>query len=363
MNDFYIDQLPSNCDYLSPPRFFEQECFEANLQIIDNRWTAQEIETIVSSTIPYGYSDFFKVTDIESNVDGHENWICGFSVFFMKHVFHEEQLYRETWENHQKLIDGVKALIDHPDRSQETVLRFYVSPEAWDAIAAQGLLNSEHTQFYKMLHPSEDSQVGTMWRLLVLDDSDYEYAIETDVAPDEDWIFPRITDSGHSDFLKRLSKFAIAGEVQALPYRTEIGVGLRTPIVDYTNLTRFDHLTAGGIVTMPKTIPPLVPLFCKYLETDSTLTLFHYENNTWTQMLQQEHLYWGWRGLGPDQNFWRFLKRTIPARHAVYEPFAEEFRVYPPDHYFWRMVRQFEKSGHQFIIDHTEQPLLELLNL
>ena len=194
MNDFYIDRLPSHCDYLCPPLFFsDPNCLGENLQIVDNRWTAQEIQNITSSPLPPGYSDFFEVTDIESNISGSENWICGFCVYFMKEAIYPGEERRVQPENHAKLIDGVEALIDFHDRSPDTVLRFYVSPEAWEAIAKRGLFNREHTQFYKMRHASEDSQIGTMWRLLVLDDSDYEYAIETDVAPDEPWVFTRIT--------------------------------------------------------------------------------------------------------------------------------------------------------------------------
>ena len=334
---------------------------------MDNRWTVEEVQRIAASPLPNGYSDFFQVTDIESSVDGSESWICGFSVYFMRHTFNPTQLHRETPENHAKLIDGVEVLVEHPERSPETVLRFYVSPEAWEAIAARGLLNREHTQFYKMLHASEDSQVGTMWRLMVLDDSDYEYAIQTDVAPDEDWIFPRITDWGQREFLQRLGKFSIAGEIQALGYEREPNAeqmeSLRIGIADYPNLTRFDHLTAGGIVTIPRNIPPLVPLFCKYLKTGSTLIVFHHECGTWTRLTQPDHLYHGWQGLGPDQNFFRFLKRTIPMRHAVYEPFAAEYQAYPSDHYFFRMIRQFEKSGHEFIIDKTEQRLLDFIEV
>ena len=356
MNDFYIDRLPSHCEYLAPYRFFKQPRFEENLQLIDNRWTADEVQRIISAPLSHGCSDFFEVTDIESNVDGSENWVCGFSVYFLKHALNPTQLHRETSEIHQKLIDGVELLIDHPERSQETVLRFYVSAEAWDAIAERGLLNREHTQFYKMLHPSEDSQIGTMWRLLVLDDSGYEYAIETDVAPDEDWIIPRITDEGHQDFLKRLSRFAITGEIQALEYHHDTtNIEIRTAIAEYPDLTRFDHLTAGGIVTIPREMPRLVPLFCEYLETPARLQIFNCEFQTWTWLEQTDHFYWGWIGLGPDQNFWRFLKRTIPARHAVYHEFAEKFRDYPADHYFFRMVKQYEKEGHEFTVDGDER--------
>ena len=366
MKDFYIDRLPNHCDYLAPYLFFNQPRFEANLQIVDSRWRPEEIQKIVEAPVSYGYSNFFEVTDMESNMDGSENWVCGFSVYFLKRALNPTQLHRETSETHQKLIDGVEVLINHPERSQETVLRFYVSAEAWEVISARGLLNRKHTQFYKMQHASEDSQIGTMWRLMVLDDSDYEYAIQADVAPDEDWIIPRIADWGHREFLQRLGKFAIASEIQALEYEREPSIeqmeNLRIGIADYPNLTRFDHLTAGGIVTVPRKIPPLVPLFCKYLETDSTLTVFHHEYQTWTRLTQPDHFYHGWQGLGPDQNVWRFLKRSMLARHAVYEPFAKNFRAYPVDHYFFRMVRQLEKSGHEFIIDKTQQPLLEFID-
>ena len=365
MNDFYIDRLPDNnyCYYCSPHLFINEKQVEAHLQIVDDRWTSETVEDILRSPISDGYSDFFEVMDIESNVSGSEQWVVGFSLFFLKHALDQAHLHRETAEAHQKLVDGVRVLIEHPERSHDSVLRFYVSEEAWDTVASQGLIGQEHTQFYKMVYPSEDSQVGTMWRLLALCDKDYEYATQTDIAPDEDWIIPRITDWGHDQLLKRLGAFPIAGEVQALKYRTEKEIIKSMHGYPESQLTRFDHLTPGGIVTRPSEIPNLVPLFCKYLETSSTLTLFNCESNAWTKYRQDDHLPYGWSGLGCDQNVWRYLKRVIRMRHVVYEPWVDEFlREYPDDHYFVRMIKQHEQGSHEFVVDGTQQPLLEAMS-
>lgn len=376
MNDFYIERLPSDCEYQAPPLFF----FEPNplghqFQVVDDRWTPQEMERILASPLPYGYSDLFAFTDIESNVDGSENWICGFSLYFMKATFYEGQERRESPETHQKLVDGVEVLVDYHERSPETVLRFYVSPEAWEAVAARGLFNREHTQFYKMQHGSEDSQVGTMWRLLALDDSDYEYAIQTDVAPDEPWILARITDWGQREFLERLSSFNMSGEVYFdtwAEYAKEFhdtmddikGTykdGHRYPWMDI--MRGIDHLTPGGITTRPSTIPRLVPLFCEYLTGSGLLTLFNCETRRWTKFEQDDPFYHGWYGLAQDQNVWRFLKRCIPIRHIVTQEWATRLHDYPEGHYVFRMVRQYEKAGHEFVIDKTWQPLLDFLGM
>ena len=283
MNDFYIERLPSHCDYIAPPLFFLNPPegpypLGKQLQIVDDRWTAERIKQIVNSPLPHGYSGFFEVTDIESNVDGSENWVCGFSLYFLKECMRHDQLRRIEPSNHEKLVDGVQVLVDYHERSPETALRFYVSPEAWEAIAARGLMGREHTQFYKMAHGSEDSQMGTMWRLLALDDADYEYAIQTDVAPDEPWILARITQWGQREFLERLSpdRFFFSGETYFEVYsefdrelRSDIE-SVRWQITDgytYPNLNLlqiFDHITPGGITTIPQKIPRLVPLFCEY---------------------------------------------------------------------------------------------------
>lgn len=377
MNDFYIDRLPSDCEYQAAPSFFlEPNPLGSGLQVVDDRWTAQEIARIVSSPLPYGYSDFFEVTDVESRVDGSENWICGFSVYFMKATFYEGQEHRESAETHHKLVDGVASLVNYHDRSPETVLRFYVSPEAWERIHARGLMNREHTQFYKMHHASEDSQIGTIWRLLVLDDVDYEYAIQTDVAPDEPWIFPRITKWGQGEFLERLSRFNLSGETYFEVYH-EYARELRTtmeevkqefyqggykyPLIDIMRI--IDHITCGGITSRPSTIPRLIPLFCEYLKKAGTLTLFNCETQRWTKFEQDDPLYYGWRGLGPDQNFWRFLKRVIPVRHIIDEAWATRLHEYPEGHYVFRMIKQYEKSGHEFVINKSEQPILDFLEV
>ena len=382
MNDFYIDRLPSDCDYLCPPLFLVQPeggryCIGEHFQVVDNRWTKAEVQEILSSPLTPGYSNLFEITDIESNVDGSENWVCGFSVYFMKEYVYPGQEHRVQPETHAKLVDGVEVLVDYQERSPETVLRFHVSPEAWEAIAKRGLMGREHTQFYKMGHASEDSQVGTMWRMMVLDDSDYEYAIQTDVAPDEEWIFPRITDWGQREFLERLKpeRFFLAGETYLDEYeefkkellpnidfiRSSHGDGIRFPMLEVFNL--LDHITCGGITTIPEKMPNLVPLFAKYLSMPGTLTVFDCETRRWTKIEQDDPLFYGWRGLGPDQNFWRFLKRTIPVRHIISDDWAGRLHGYPQDHYVFRMIRQYEKSGHEFVIDKTWQPLLEFLEV
>lgn len=69
MNDFYIDRLPSDnyYYYCSPHLFINEKQVEAHLQIVDDRWTPETVETILRSPISDGYSDFFEVMDIESN--------------------------------------------------------------------------------------------------------------------------------------------------------------------------------------------------------------------------------------------------------------------------------------------------------
>ena len=375
MNDFYIDRLPIDCEYQAPPSFF----FEPNplghgFQVVDDRWTVDDIQRILSSPLPVGYSDFFEVTDIESNVDGSENWVCGFSLYFMKHTYYEGQEHRESPETHHKLVDGVALLVDYHERSPETVLRFYVSSEAWEAVAARGLMGREHTQFYKMHHASENSQIGTMWRLLALDDKDYEYAIQTDVAPDEPWILARITDWGQKEFLDRLGGFYLSGETyfdEFCEYQREfhdsmddikgqIQGGLPYPWFDVMRV--IDHITCGGITTRPAQMPSLVPLFCEYLKNpSSTLTLFNCETQRWTRFEQDDSLYWGWKGLGPDQNFWRFIKRCIPVRHIVDPEWASRLHEYPGGHYVFRMMRQYEKQGHQFLMHKTFERVLDFI--
>lgn len=372
MNDFYIDRLPFDCEYQAPPSFF----FEGNplgrgLQVVDDRWTAEDMRRILSAPLPVGYADFFEVTDIESNVDGSENWVCGFSLYFMKRTYYEGQEHRESPATHNKLVDGVELLVDYHERSPETTLRFYCSPEAWEVVHKRGLMGGEHTQFYKMFHASEDSQIGTMWRLLALDDKDYEYAIQTDVAPDEPWITARITDWGQKEFLDRLGDYYLSGETYFDEFseyqkefhptmediKAQIQGGLPYPWIDIMRV--IDHITCGGITTRPAMIPSLVPLFCEYLKQDrNVLTLFNCETRRWTRFEQDDSLYWGWKGLGPDQNFWRFLKKVIPVRHIV-DSWADRLKDYPEGHYVFRMIRQYEKEGHQFLIDKTWERVLD----
>ena len=204
---FYLDKIPDTAKYLRAKEFAVLPDMYENLHILDPRWNAFDTET------PSYLNEFFEVTEIQSNREQNAyNWICGFSVFFLKYTMESQTEHqgRIISEIHEKLIQGVRSLIEFPDRCPETLLRFYVSAEAWERLAAENLLHSEGTEFYKMAYPSEDSQLGTIWRMMALFDKEFAWAIQTDVptkpAREDEWVYARIADWGRQTFKDWLEK-------------------------------------------------------------------------------------------------------------------------------------------------------------
>ena len=345
MDKFYIDEIPKDSCYINPHDFFNNDSMESGLQVVDHRWDNLDFDNVGSK-----FNDFFEVDDIVSNVDGSENWICGFSVFFLKSIFLESDADRLSLDSCSKLIRGVRRLIEFNDRSNTTVLRFYVSDEVFNMIWEEGLLNSDHTEFYKMCFPSEDTQIGTMWRLMVLSDDKYEYAIETDVSPDEDWILPRIADWGHVDFLKWLdSGCFLAGETFFPNYFTH-------PVFMLEDITKcffcpevFDNITAGGILSKPSEMPDMKSVFVRYMEMNPSVYLHDIERSVWTEMRIRHAIAYGWQGWGPDQSIWRLLKRVIPTTHIVWGKSLENLITHNRFHYIYRFIKQLVSDGHYFI--------------
>ena len=360
---YYIDEIPESATYLRNDEFAELPNMYENLYLLDSRWEDMEV------SIDPHIKEFFEVTDIHSNRNRQYKWICGLSVFFMK--FTAEDFHRTTPETHNKLIEGVRAMIEYENRCPETLLRFYVSAEVWERLAQENLLNSKDTEFYKMAYPSEDSQLGIIWRMLALFDKEFEWAIEADVAPDEDWIFARIAHWDRHTFYNWLEKnaeqpWAWAGEY--LIYEKNYGEDPKPYWSKnnnmYWDLAAFDYISAGGIVTRPERMPaPESVIHRHIMERPLNLTYYHASEDVWCSFpCYPYRIPRGWEGWGCDQSVWGRLKKVMPVRHIIHAQSLDYIRninsaAISESHLLRRLIAQLHAEGSEFVHWKTLEPV------
>lgn len=360
---FYIDEIPKGATYLKTEVFAQLPDMYENIYLLDSRW--KDIEAPIDSHI----HELFEVTDIHSNRARSYKWICGLSGFFLKSVIQEDHLHRTQPETHNKLIEGVRAMVEYEERCPETLLRFYVSAEVWERLATENLLDSDNTEFYKMAYPSEDSQLGTIWRMLALFDKEFAWAIETDIAPDEGWVFARIAHWDRQLFTDWLEEntgqhWAWAGEY--LIHEDNYSEKQNSFCWDDRcwDPGPFDFMSGGGIVTRPERMPsPESVIHRHIMERPLSLTYYHAGENVWCQFpCYETQIPLGWEGWGVDQSVWGRLKKVMPVRHILHEQSLQWMRqvdpaVIPQHHLLRRLIAQLHAEGSEFVDWKTLEPI------
>lgn len=361
---FYLDEIPDSARYLRAEDFSVLPNMYENVHMLDPRWNTLDTE------IPSHINEFFEVTDIASNAAGSHKWICGFSVFFLKHVMDSqtEHLQRVSIEKHENLIQGVRELIEFPDRCPETLLRFYVSANAWERLAEEGLLTAKDVEFYKMAYPSEDSQFGALWRMMALFDKRFQWAIQADVGSGEEWILARIAHWGRQTFYDWLEKntgqdWAWAGEYLFCDKNLTNDQIVFNDKHRAWDISLFDFISAGGIVTRPERMPKVESVLHRHLaERPLHFTYYHADEDVWCQFPGYEYqIPLGWEGWGIDQAIWAFLKKVLPVRHIVHEQslphLKKMFPTISKDHIVVRLINQLQKEGSEFVHWETLEPI------
>lgn len=367
---FYLDKIPNSARYLKPEEFSILPNMYENVHMLDPRWNSLDTE------IPSHINEFFEVTDIVSNAMGSHKWICGFSVFFLKHVMDSqtEHLQRISTEKHETLIQGVRELIEFPNRCPETLLRFYVSADAWERLAEEGLLHAKDVEFYKMAYPSEDSQFGALWRMMALFDKRFQWAIQADVGSGEEWILARIAHWGRQTFYDWLEKntgqdWAWAGEYLLCDKNLTNDQIVFHDKHRAWDISLFDFISAGGIVTRPERMPKVESVLHRHLaERPLHFTYYHADKDVWCQFPGYEYqIPLGWEGWGIDQAIWAFLKKVLPVRHIVHEqslPHIEEMApTISKDHIVVRLINQLQKEDSEFVHWRTLEPIFEVCKI
>lgn len=366
---FYLDAIPSTATWVAEEEFMGLPSPESYLQMLDDRW---ETLSTADDAIPSCYNDLLRVADIQSNRVGEYEWVCGFSVFFLKDSGMSD--YTVLPDAHNRLLEGVDALSSYDERCPKTLLRFYVSKEVWERLAKTGVLYRPHTEFYQMAYPSEETQLGVIWRFLCLSDTDFEWAIQADCAPDEDWVFSRIAHWSRAEFKQWLSvdefstrEFPIAGEYLFFDGNWKMGNLKFKEYVDsiFCRVDYHDFLSGGGVVTRPKKMPDIEKLILRYLYERSRPNVFyHAAADKWTSMwVHARQIPHGWEGFGYDQGFWRYLKKALPMRHEIHAQSLAFLRLetLPDDYLTKRIVSQLIAEGSEFVHIHTHEPVFNLI--
>jgi hypothetical protein len=364
--EFYLDEIPVSARYLSHPEFSKLPNLEREIYMLDDRWNTLDF------TPDKSYSHFqslTEVTDIQSNreQDSYE-WVCGFSVFFLKESNDPGEERRTLPENHNKLIKGVHQLTDYPDKCPNTLLRFYVSQEVWERLARDGILYRPGTEFCKMASDSETSPLGTIWRSLCLSDTEFEWAIQADCGADEEWIFARIAHWDREKFKSWLSpNFPWGSEFLFWEHNwyTEQHPDNFNDCHHYWNLANFDFLSAGSIVTRPEKMPDIEKCIWKYFQSGySPQTFYHASADAWSVTHQKSaFLPYGWEGFAFDQEIWRFLKKMMPVRHIIHSQSTDHIKQFniPENHIMKRIVSQLISEGSEFVDIETQAPIFNLI--
>ena len=212
------------------------------------------------------------------------------------------------------------------------------------------------------------------WRMLCLSDRNFEWAIQADCAPDEEWINARIAHWSRDEFKSWLSPsketpsgFTWAGEYLFFSGNWSIGEinDCMNPSNLAWNLESYDFLSGGGIVTRPDQMPDMNLLIPRYvLQLDKRLTWYHAESDVWTTISQREGILpYGWQGFGFDQEIWRFLKKALPVRHHIHKQSVEQMEKFnlPENHVTKRIIAQLISEGSEFVHIHTEEPFFNLV--
>jgi hypothetical protein len=363
--EFYLDEIPVSARYLSHPEFSKLPNLEREIYMLDDRWKTLDFAPDKSYS---HFQSLTEVTDIQSNreQDSYE-WVCGFSVFFLKESNDPGEERRTLPENHNKLIKGVHQLTDYPDKCPNTLLRFYVSQEVWERLARDGILYRPGTEFCKMASDSETSPLGTIWRSLCLSDTEFEWAIQADCGADEDWILARIAHWDREKFKSWLSpNFPWGSEFLFWEHNwyTEQHPDNFNDCHHYWNLANFDFLSAGSIVTRPEKMPDIEKCIWKYFQSGySPQTFYHASADAWSVTHQKSaFLPYGWEGFAFDQEIWRFLKKMMPVRHIIHSQSTDHIKQFniPENHIMKRIVSQLISEGSEFVDIETQAPIFNL---
>ena len=361
MQPFYISQLPAGAEYcsrhgLTEPYAPDMDQILNEIQVVDDRWTADDIHRICETPPRPELGAFFEIEDWHETKETYE-------------VLRSMSLFSLSGVAVDKYIDGVEHQVCNIQPNCPDILfRYYVSGEMWDALAKRGLIGLPGAEFVRMRHSSSYSRMGTFWRFLGLNDNRFKIAFTGDVDDFDDytpsiWELNTLTENrgkridlfGSVLFLREEMEY-LDGEKDELQFfvHTDLhGDGIFIQSVSSLNRFGGKELIRGG----GNPLPDLVPLICEYLASPPQQRIYHPGTNRWALFQEREPRL----GAGPfgfmNEFFPRFLTKTVPMCMLItkerYYAFLRILRRYGVDCLLHRLYHQLSREGHEIIVTHA----------
>lgn len=183
---FLIPKIPSGAEYYITPVFWSkhkdtgpsrtaaigsrQEAFLNRIQIVDprpKRWPRRR-----KQYQRFG-PEILEIDDAIIRAPAGQI-LCSTAIFKSYHR-HGGVV---AWSKH---LNDLREKIDQYDQDDRFHLRVYVGQSRWEGLHEAGLLKSKTTDFVKMKDSSTGWNIGNMWRILAMQDRNYEYVYFQDV--------------------------------------------------------------------------------------------------------------------------------------------------------------------------------------
>ena len=355
MEPFYIPAIPEGAEFCSRQELVEtyapnMDQILNEIQVVDDRWTAEEIQRICETPPRPELAAFFEIEDWHRS-SGRFDVLCSMSLFGLAGN-------EARWNEY---IDGVEFKVQNfPKRYPSHLFRFYVSPDMWDLIHERDLMKYRGVDFVKMRHSSRYSRIGTFWRFLGFEDYSFPFAYteEAECGPSKGTItlnevkrrvsLPGAVLSGEAYFLREEHLF-----VQD-PLFTEFSPFFFTDLhgdgIFIEQLSAFNRFAAQLMVRGGKRLPSLIPLICHYLSTSEIQVLYHPQTHRWASFREREpRLGSGAYGF-MNEFFFRFLTKAIRINHLFHggrlDILRRILKRYGPDCLLTRLYNQLLTEGH-----------------
>ena len=369
MGRFLIDNVPPDAVYTTRSKFVndvDETTLINTVQMVDPRFTLEDITRIEQSASPPELAHFFEITEkIESSK--RAECLHSFSLFKME----AEDGRGTTGKRFDDYLNGLIAWVDFFDRLEHHKLRVYVGDSAWDSVYQAGLLDTQSADFYRMRDSSEHTEIGTFWRFLAFDDYDYDYVWirETDANGEminNEWVMnpKEINITEYDDF-----KSCLAGEpfcfrsdiIGAIPRERRDGsIPQAYPLLfwadDYRlsdplyvhRLSEYIQSSTPSLMRGTNRLPfsDISKIFCAFFRWHSERII--YRDGAWTNV-RERHLNLNLRYI--DENWLFMLTKVIPVawrfRLGLVEIGLQRER-YGQDWFLHRLCDDLRENGNTF---------------
>ena len=357
---FYIPEIPVGAEYCSRETLAEVYAPDMDrilneIQVVDDRWTAEDIRRICETPPRPEFAAFFEIEDFHE-VPGSFEALRSMSLFALNGVPVDEY------------IDGVEHQVRNIQPNfPEILLRYYVSGEMWETCAKRGLIGLPGAEFVRMRHASSHSRIGTFWRFMGLNDNRFEIAFTSDVedATDFDppiWYLRRMAENRAKPFDLFGSVLFLREEMEYLKSRKDdlqffVYTDLHGDGIFIEALSSLNRFSGKGIIRGGgNPLPDLTPLICEYLGSPPQQRIYHPQTNRWVLFQEREPRLGAGRYGFINEFFPRLLTKAVPMRMTIQEEryfsLVRIFRRYGQDCLLRRLYHQLSTEGHEIVITH-----------